>query len=221
MEGDGYLPTTHAALCAVEELSRVGIMNASLLLHVLDECERDLTGEAPNAGGFSFSKTAIFARIRDAARRVAIGVVDMQQTATYHRRWSLLQGGAHAEVIKLLSSPTGVGVTTILDIKKPVETEVTAPQPQHTRFDADGDGDEGNKEVTQSCEESTPAKLTLADVESVLGVFKTGTPKSTVSSLSNFVNRVSGQVMNEIFSEMHSMGGGEEPVAHMENLKLG
>ena len=112
-------------------------------------------------------------------------------------------------------------MTTILDIKKPVETEATAPQPQHTRFDADGDGDEGNKEVTQSCEESTPAKLTLADVESVLGVFKTGTPKSTVSSLSNFVNRVSGQVMNEIFSDMHSMGGGEEPVAHMENLKLG
>ena len=70
VEGDGYLPTTHAALCAVEELSRVGIMNASVLLHVLDECERDLTGEAPNAGIFSFSKTAIrvSATLRDVLR---------------------------------------------------------------------------------------------------------------------------------------------------------
>ena len=58
--------------------------------------------------------------------------MDLQQTATYHRRWSLLQDGERADVIKLLSSPTGVGVTTILDIKKPAEAEATAPPSQHT-----------------------------------------------------------------------------------------
>ena len=74
-------------------------------------------------------------------RRVPIEMVDLQQTATYHRRCSLLRSGAREDVIKLLFS-TGVGRTTILDIK-PAEAEATAPSSQHIGFEVDADRDAG------------------------------------------------------------------------------
>ena len=39
VESNTNLPTTHAALCATEELGRVNLENAALLLHILDEAE--------------------------------------------------------------------------------------------------------------------------------------------------------------------------------------
>ena len=46
VEGSTFLPTTHAALCGMEELERAGVLNASLLLHMIDEAENTVLATA-------------------------------------------------------------------------------------------------------------------------------------------------------------------------------
>ena len=65
-------------------------------------------------------------------------------------------------------------------------------------------------------------KLTVSDVESVLGVLKTmiNTPQST-SSISSIVNRVSGRFVTEIISEFQNLGGGgDASLGSLENLNI-
>ena len=46
VEGTTFLPTTHMALCGIEELGRAGVLNASLLLHMIDEAESTVMATA-------------------------------------------------------------------------------------------------------------------------------------------------------------------------------
>ena len=39
VESSTFLPTTHAALCGTEELGRASVLNASLLMHLVDDSE--------------------------------------------------------------------------------------------------------------------------------------------------------------------------------------
>ena len=69
---------------------------------------------------------------------------------------------------------------------------------------------------------STPVKLTVSDVESVLGVLKTviSTPKS-MSSVSSIVNRASGNFVSEILSEFSNLGGsGDTSLTTLEKLNI-
>ena len=73
--------------------------------------------------------------------------------------------------------------------------------------------------ATQQAE--TPVKLSLTDVESVLGVSKNKllTPQS-ISSLSSFVNRVSGHLTSDFLSEFQNLGGGEAGIADLSSLNI-
>ena len=61
------------------------------------------------------------------------------------------------------------------------------------------EGDDGMECTNSNWDPSTPVKLTVSDIESVLGVLKSviSTPKS-MSSVSSFVNRASGNFASEI-----------------------
>ena len=70
---------------------------------------------------------------------------------------------------------------------------------------------------------ASPVKLTLSDVESVLGVLSNvvSTPKSTTSSLSKIVNQVSGHVVSDFLSGFHCLEGeGELPTSNLTKLNL-
>ena len=112
VDHDSFLPTTHRALCSMEELGRVGILNASLFMHVINDAERSATTATPEV-------TAAFSRIRAAARRLTDNMVDVQQTAVYHRRWSLLQGAEEEVKLRLLKDDSGYDRNVILDVRKP------------------------------------------------------------------------------------------------------
>ena len=220
VEPHSFLPTTHAALCATEELSRVCVLNMSLLLHAVDEAKSSLSDT-------STQSTQIFDKLGDVIARLATNVVDQQQMAMYHRRWSLTQGTSARIRRRLLQDPTDVGVQSILTVKR--SHDVQQKQFETIEVDDDEDDDEDEEEdddvedesdehgqgedaaavketstskqpVTQEAE--TPVKLSLADVESVLGVSKNKllTPQS-ISSLSSFVNRVSGHLTSDFLSE--------------------
>ena len=116
VEADTCLHTTYSSLCAIEELGRVSVLNSSLLLHMLDEAE----STSSVAENYNWSELLI--RLRGAARRLASCAVDVQQTATYHRRWSLLQGAEVTDAKPLLQAPSGMGVLSILDVpERPAE----------------------------------------------------------------------------------------------------
>ena len=74
---------------------------------------------------------------------------------------------------------------------------------------SEDEGDDGMECSNSNGDSSTPVKLTVSDVESVLGVLKTviNTPKS-MSSVSSIVNRASGNFVSEILSEFSNLGGG-------------
>ena len=70
---------------------------------------------------------------------------------------------------------------------------------------------------------ASPVKLTLSDVESVLGLLRNvvSTPKSTTSSLSKIVNQVSGYVFSDFLSGFHCVGGEDElPTSNLNKLNL-
>ena len=81
---------------------------------------------------------------------------------------------------------------------------------------------DGRKKTYLDGGPSTTVKLTVSDVESVLGVLKTviNTPQST-SSISSIVNRVSGRFANETISEFQNLGGdGDASLSSLENLNI-
>ena len=210
VECHSLLPTTHSALCAMEELGRVGVLNSSLLLHFIDDARATMQSAAPALKVF-------FDRLERLTTRVAANMVDAQQMATYHRRWSLTQGADTAVRRRLLQDSTAVGVNEVLKVRRPHEA-------QHTRFE---DSDEDRRDVVLP---TTPVKdakaasvrLSVSDVESILGIPKANfdTPKST-SSLMSFVNRVSGHVRSEFLSEFQNLGGGEgAAITDLSNLNL-
>ena len=263
VEGTTFLPTTHAALCGMEELGRAGVLNASLLLHMIDEAEstvmataranevltskiagettaeqrgdqdaermRELKAAATSSASSNVAASAdAFTRLRNAARRIAANFVDTQQTAVYHRRWSLLQGGEREVMMRLLRDSSGIDVANILDVRRPhnpKQTETT-PKLQHVT-DSDTDGDTGTGagmcNSMGSAVLASPVKLTLSDVESVLGVLRNvvSTPKSTTSSLSKIVNQVSGHVVSDFLSGFHCVEGEDElPTFNLTKLNL-
>ena len=227
VEDNTPLPTTHAALCAMEELGRVGVLNVSLLMHTIDEARASLRDITPEVADF-------IERLTGAARRVVNGVVDVQQMATYHRRWSLVQGAAPEVKLRLLEGPTDVSVSDILDVRRLHE----AKKPGF-KSDDDTEDDRAASKVLKSSEPAqvqmtkddstpvhvpaSPVKMTLSEVESVLGVFNSDvhTPKSTTSSLMKFVNRVSNTSVSEFLSEFQRLGGEEEEsLNHISNLNI-
>ena len=225
VEVDTCLPTVYSSLCAMEELGRVSVLNSSLLMHMLDEAE----STSSTAENYNWSE--LFIRLRGAARRLATCAVDVQQTATYHRRWSLLQGAEVAEAKPLLQEPSGSGVMSILDVPKKddVTERATATEGRSAMATAalpaassEENEQDGRNETYLDGGPSTPAKLTVSDVESVLGVLKTviNTPQST-SSISSIVNRVSGRFANEIISEFQNLGGGgDASLGSLENINI-
>ena len=220
VETNTHLPTTHAALCAMEELGRVNMANAALLLHILDEAEAVSNSPA------GINVTDLFVRMRDAAGRMAAGAVDIHQVATYHRRWALLQGGSSELQRLLLPTDMGLGVSEILDVTKlPAlpEQVLTPATPTQPITQPPAEKEEGRKPILGNGVPSTPNKLTVSDVESVLGVLKTvvKTPQST-SSLSSFVNRVSGTDLTDILNDLQNLGGGggDAQLTTLENLNI-
>ena len=156
---------------------------------------------------------------RSAAQRVASNLVDVHQLGVYHRRWSLTQGAEQKTRRRLLQEKTDDSVAVILSIKRPHEAS-------HTRFDTADEEEEqelkkGAIKSETSIQQATPVKLTISDVESVLGVVKSqiNTPQST-SSLSSFVNRVSGHVVSDFLSEFQFLGGGEGALSNLTNLQI-
>ena len=222
IDGETCLPTTYAAMTAMEELGRVNVMNSTLLMHIIDE------GESAAAAEEDFNVTEFLVRVRGAARRLAGNAVDSFQTATYHRRWALLQGADPVDAKKLLQSDTGMGVASILDVPPPPpppvedeegrgeDAEMYVPHPS-----TDEEAEEGTSDVYASKGPSTPVSLSVSDVESVLGVLKTviNTPQST-SSLSSFVNRMSGHAVSEILAGLQNSGGGDASLTNLENLNI-
>ena len=149
----------------MEELGRANMLNASLLLHVLDDAEM-------TSSSSEVDLPTLFERLRDAARRLAGGAVDIHQTATYHRRWSLLQGAEPAVVRPLLGTGMGTGVKWILDVNSmdQLSSSVTVDPPTHEDDDdISGEVDEGMTSYNNEKGPATPPQLTLSDVESVLG----------------------------------------------------
>ena len=212
VEQHTLLPTTHAALCATEELGRVGVLNASLLLHLIDVTKSDPPTSYEDMQ--EFLTTA-----RSAAQRVASNLVDVHQLGMYHRRWSLTQGAEQKVRRRLLQEKTDDSVTAILTVKRPHEAS-------HTRFDTADEEEvqastKGAIESGAATSQATPVKLTISDVESVLGVVKSriNTPQST-SSLSSFVNRVSSHVVSDFLSEFQFLGGGEGDLSNLNNLQI-
>ena len=128
--------------------------------------------------------------------------------------------GAVTATATTASAATAPAVTTPATLGG-VFTPAAAASTQPLRSDSDGEDVTRGKGDNRSGECKTPVKLTLADVESVLGAVSSSTPKSTVSSLSKFVHRVSGQGVSDFLFEFQSLGGaGEEPLAHLENLNI-
>ena len=122
----------------MEELGRVGILNSSLLLHFIDDARATMQPAAPALKVF-------FDRLERLTTRVAANMVDTQQMATYHRRWSLTQGADTAVRRRLLQDSTAVGVSEVLKVRRPHEA-------QHTRFE---DSDEDRRDVVLP---TTPVK---------------------------------------------------------------
>ena len=212
VEQHTYLPTTHSALCASEELGRTNILNVSLLLHTMDEVKSSV-------GALSPELQQGFKRIDRAAKRVVANAVDVYQVATYHRRWSLTQGAEHEVRARLLQDPMDAEVECILDIRRPHDAPAGPPRAaKHRRFETT-DEEEEPQEKPQTT--STPVKLSIADVESVLGVSnsKSQTPQS-MSSLSSFVNRVSGSVASDFLAEFQNLGGGEGNISGISKLNI-
>ena len=153
---------------------------------------------------FSF----IFAELRGDS----VCAVDVTQTATYHRRWSLLQGGADEDVRPILQAKMTDGTSVILYV--PLLILAKEEKKDQSGGQGGGDstslvpasseeeGDDGMECTNSNGDPSTPVKFTVSDVESVLGVLKTviSTPKS-MSSVSSIVNRASGNFVSEILSE--------------------
>ena len=225
VETDTCLPTAYSSLCAMEELGRVSVLNSSLLLHMLDEAE------STSSVTESYNWSELFIRLRGAARRLATCAVDVQQTATYHRRWSLLQGAEVVDAKPLLQAPSGMGVLSILNVplKEDATERATAAERSSAKTSArapavssEEDDQDGRNKTYLDGGPSTPVKLTVSDVESVLGVLKTviNTPQST-SSISSIVNRVSGRFASEIMSEFQNLGGGgDASLGSLENLNI-
>ena len=235
VDADALLPTSHAALCAMEELGRVNMLNSNLLLHVLDEAEVSAQTGGPT------DLPSLFARLRSAAGRLAGGAVDIHQTATYHRRWSLLQGADVDVMRRMLQSETGVGITAIFDATAPMEAVTWKEAAEQVKTEDEPAEEAAEEEAVEAADEvaedtnmddgittttgkggpSTPKKLTISDVESVLGVLKSAanTPQST-SSLSSIVNRISGQVANDFLMEFQNLGGEEAPLTTLGSLNI-
>ena len=125
----------------------------------------------------------------------------------------------------MTSAPT-TGAVTVTATTAPARaggatTPVATTRAQHGRNDSDGKDVARGREDNRRGACKTPVKLTLADVESMLGAVSSSTPKSTVSSLSKFVHHVSGQGVSDFLFEFQSLGGGgEEPLAYLENLNI-
>ena len=254
MESSTFLPTTHAALCGTEELGRASVLNASLLMHLVDDSEAqvlelvnsnlravtqatgDVSANQPTeavrdeameaARKLWAAATEAFVRLRGAARRMAATAVDVQQIAVYHRRWSLLQGAEQDVVMRLLTDNTGLDVHNILDVRRPHDAQKPDPKPEHKRF-TDSDAEAASAAGTCNGEGATvpasPLKLTLSDVESVLGVLKNvvATPKSTTSSLSCAVNQVSNHVVSDFLASFQNgEGEGQLPISNLNHLSL-
>ena len=201
-------------------------MNATLLLHIIDEAESTSSQNA------SYNWPELFVRLRGAARRLTGCAVDVTQTATYHRRWSLLQGGADDDVKPLLQAEMSAGTTAILNV--PLLSLAKEEKKEQSGGHGGGsstplvpassedENDDGMECSNSNGDSSTPVKLTVSDVESVLGVLKTviNTPKS-MSSVSSIVNRASGNFVSEILSEFSNLGGsGDTSLTTLENLTL-
>ena len=111
----------------MEKLGRVSVLNSSLLIHMLDEAE------STSSVAENYNWSEVFIRLRGAARRLATCAVDVQQTATYHRRWSLLQGAEVTDAKPLLQAPSGTGVLSILDVpEKEAATEQAPATERHS-----------------------------------------------------------------------------------------
>ena len=254
VESSTFLPTTHAALCGSEELGRAAVLNASLLMHVIDDSETqvmelvnhnlravtqvtdDVTAtqqtakvreEAKEAARKVWAATSdAFMRLRGAARRMAATAVDVQQIAVYHRRWSLLQGAEQDAMMRLLMDNSGLDVNNILDVRRPHNAPTADVQPEHKRFtdsEAEAASAAGTCDEAGATVPASPLKLTLSDVESVLGVLKNvvATPKSTTSSLSKIVNQVSGHVVSDFLASFQNgEGEGQLPTSPLNRLNL-
>ena len=122
VEDNTPLPTTHATLCTIEELGRVGVLNVFLLMHTIDEARTSLRDITPGVAEF-------IERLTAAARRVVNGTVDVQQMATYHRRWSLVQGAAPAVKLRLHRKVPPMSVSNILDVRR--RNLVSSPTTTH------------------------------------------------------------------------------------------
>ena len=137
-----------------------------------------------------------------------------------------MQGGSGELQRLLLPTTMGLGVSEILDVSKlPAlpEQAIAPATPAQPDAQLEGEEEDGRKTASGLGGPSTPTKLTVSDVESVLGVLKTvvKTPQST-SSLSSFVNRVSGTDLTEILNDLQNLGGGGSgaQLTTLENLNI-
>ena len=169
---------------------------------------------------------------------LATNVVDQQQMATNHRRWSLTQGTDAKIRTRFLQDPADVGVQSILKVRRPHDSQHKFDSIDDEDDDDDDDDDDvgdgrGKGAIPTPVKETsvaklpskdssvTPVKLSLADVESVLGVPKNKlfTPQS-ISSLSSFVNRVSNHITSDFLSKFQNLGGGEAGIADLSSLNI-
>ena len=111
------------------------VLNMSLLLHPVDEAKSFLSDASTQV-------TQIFEKLGDVLTRLATNVVDQQQMARYHRRWSLTQGASVKIRKRLLQDPADVGVQSILTVKRPYD----AQQKHFETIDVDDDDDDDEEE---------------------------------------------------------------------------
>ena len=120
------------------------VLNMSLLLHAVDEAKSSLSDT-------STQSTQIFDKLGDVIIRLATNVVDQQQMATYHRRWSLAQGTSAKIRRRLLQDPTDVGVQSILTVKLPHDVQ----QKQFETIDVEDDEDDDEDEEEDDVEDES------------------------------------------------------------------
>ena len=119
--------------------------------------------------------------------------------------------------LRLLKDDSGYDRNVILDVRKPEKPiEETSAKTEATESESE------SGMLTQAGRRcpATPIKLTLSDVESVLGVLKNvvQTPKSVSSLTSSTVNRMSNHVVSDFLAEFLNLDGEGEDYSSIPTL---